>query len=157
MLVNSDQANDKVTQRSRTGFCIFIIMACEMWHMKRQATVECAVFGVEFVALKQGTEASRALQYKLHMMGIPIVRPTYTYGDNMSTIHNMQCPDSTLKRKSNSICNHAVLEAVAMQEILTRHVKFNENPVDLLTQVVSGGIKRQNLIRMYLYDIADNE
>ena len=108
MFVNSDQANDKVTQRSRTGFCIFIIMACEMWHMKRQATVECAVFGVEFVALKQGTDASCALQYKLHMMGIPIVRPTYTYGDNMSTIHNMQCPDSTLKRKSNSICNHAV-------------------------------------------------
>ena len=121
-------------------------MACVKWHTKRQATVESAVFGTELVAMKQGMEASRRLRYKLCMMGIPIIGPTYTYGDNMSTIHNMQCPDSTLKKKSNSICYHAVHEAVAMQEILTRHVRTDENPADLLTKVVSGGIKRQNLI-----------
>ena len=44
-----------------------------------------------------------------------------------------------------------------MQEILTRHVKIDENPADLLTKVVLGGIKRKNLIQMYLYDIADHE
>ena len=44
-----------------------------------------------------------------------------------------------------------------MQEILTRHVKMDENSADILTKVVLGGIKRQNLIRMYLYDIADHE
>ena len=80
------------------------------------------------------------------MMGIPIVGLMYTYGDNMSTIHNMQCPDLTLQKKSNSICYHAIHEALVMQEILTRHVKMDENPADLLTKVVSGGIKRKNLI-----------
>ena len=80
------------------------------------------------------------------MMGIPVIGLTYTYGDNMSMIHNMQHPDSTLKKKSNSICYHAICEAVAMQEILTRHAKMNENPADLLTNIVSGGIQRQNLI-----------
>ena len=70
------------------------------------------------------------------MMGIPIVGPTYTYRDNMSMIHNMQCPDSTLKKKSNSICYHAIRETVVMQEILTGHVKLDENPADLLTKVV---------------------
>ena len=126
-------------------------------HMKCQATVEGVVFGAEFIAMKQGMEASQGLWYKLRMMGIPIVGPMYTYDDNMSTIHNTQCPDSTLKKKSNSICYHPIQEAVAMQEILTRHVKTGKNPADLLTKVVLGGIKRQNLIQMYLYDIADHE
>ena len=111
MFVNSDHANDKIRWRSRAGFCIFINMACVMWHMKHQATVESAVFGAEFVAMKQGMEASRGLRYKLHMMGVPIVGPTYTYSDNMSTIHNIQHPDSTSKKKSNSICYHAIRES----------------------------------------------
>ena len=64
----------------------------------------------------------------------------------MSMIHNTQCPDSTLKKKSNSICYHAVHEAITMQEILTGHVKMDENPGDLLTKVVSQGTKSRNLI-----------
>ena len=76
----------------------------------------------------------------------------------MSVIHNTQHPESTLKKKLNSICYHAIREAIAMGgEILTGHVKMDENPANLLTKVVSGGIKRQNLIRMYLYDVVDHE
>ena len=45
MFVNSDHSNDKIQRRSRTGFCIFINMACVMWHTKHQATVESTVFG----------------------------------------------------------------------------------------------------------------
>ena len=44
-----------------------------------------------------------------------------------------------------------------MGEILTGHVKMDESPADLVTKVISGGIKRQNLIQMYLYDIVDHE
>ena len=52
------------------------------------------------------------------MMGVPIEGPIHMYGDNMSTIHNTQCPESQLKKKPNSICYHAVREAVAMGELL---------------------------------------
>ena len=48
----------------------------------------------------------------------------------MSTIHNTQYPESQLKKKSNSICYHAVREAVAMGELLTGHVKTDENLAD---------------------------
>ena len=75
----------------------------------------------------------------------------------MYMIHNMQYPESTFKKKSNSICCRAICEAVAMEEILTGHVKTDKNPPDLLTKVVSGGIKRRNLIQMYLYEIVDHE
>ena len=103
--------------------------------------------------MKQPMEVSRGLRYKLRMMGVPIEGPTHTYGDNMSTTHKTQCPESQLKKISNSICYHAVRETFAMGEVMTGYVKTDENPADMLTKVVGGGIKRKNLVQMYLYDI----
>ena len=34
-----------------------------------------------------------------------------------------------------------------MRELLTGHVKTDENPADMLTKVVGGGIKRKNLVQ----------
>ena len=114
------------------------------------ATIESAGFVAEFVAMKQAMEVSRGLRYNLRMMGVPIEGPTHMYGDNMSTIHNTQHPESQLKKKSKSICYHAVREVVAMGELLTGHVKADKNPADILTKVVGGGIKRKNFMQMYL-------
>ena len=105
--------------------------------------------------MKQAMEVSRGLRYKLRMMGVPIDGPTHMYGDNMSTIHNTQCPESQLKKKSKSSCYHAVREVVAMVELLTGHVKTDENPTDILTKDVGGEIKRKNLAQMYLYVVHD--
>ena len=71
---------------------IFMKMAMINWHTKKQATVEGAVFGSEFVAMKQGVEALRGIIFKLRMMGVKIDYPTYVYGDNMSVIHNTSKP-----------------------------------------------------------------
>ena len=73
----------------------------------------------------------------------------------MSVIHNTQRPESTLKKKSNSVCYHAVRESVAMGESLTCHVSTHDNPADLATKVVPGGQKRNSLVAMLLWDIAD--
>lgn len=153
MYVDSDHAGDRATRRSRTGFLVYLNSALTAWYSKRQPTVESSVFGAEFVALKNGMEAVRGLRYKLRMMGVEISGPTYTYGDNMSVIHNTQRPESTLKKKSNSICYHACREAVAMGEMLTTHIPTALNPADLATKVIPGGIKRDSLLNMILYDI----
>ena len=42
-----------------------------------------------------------------------------------------------------------------MGELLTGHVKTDENPADILPNVVGGEIKGKNLVQMYLYDIHD--
>ena len=63
-----------------------------------------SVFGGEFVAMKQDIDALRGLRYKLRMMGIPISGPLYIYGDNSSQ------PGSVLRKKSKSVCYHAVHE-----------------------------------------------
>eukprot|EP00977_Amphora_coffeiformis_P004128 scaffold828_cov117-Amphora_coffeaeformis.AAC.7 len=114
MMVDADFAGDKARRRSRTGFYIFINSAPIMWLSKRQATVETSVFGAEFVAMKQGIKTLEGLRYKLRMMGIPISGPSYIYGDNMSVVNNLSKPDSTLNKKNNQVCFHAIKEAVAM-------------------------------------------
>ena len=83
---------------------------------------------------------------------MPIARPTYTYGDNMSVIHNTQRPESMIRKKSNSICFHAVREAVAMGELLTGHIQTMENP----DEGGCRGAKRNYLIWLLLFDFADH-
>jgi hypothetical protein len=114
------------------------------------------VFGAEFVALKTGLEAIRGIRYKLRMMGVPLDSPTYVYVDNMSVVHNTQRPESTLNKKSNSICYHFARECVAAGEAMMGHVPTNENPADLATKIIGGGQKRAGLVGMLLHDIHDN-
>ena len=52
MFVDSDHAGDKTSRCSCTGYLIFLNMALISWHTKMQATVEGAVFGVDFFAMK---------------------------------------------------------------------------------------------------------
>ena len=156
MFVDSDHAGDKQTRRSRSGFLIYVNTALVDWHSKRQATIETGVFGAEFVAMKTGVDTLRGLRYKLRMMGVAIDGATHVYGDNMSVIKNTSLPESTLNKKSNAVCYHAVRESVAMGETLTTHIPGAENPADLMTKVLSGS-KRQYLVRNLLHDIYDND
>ena len=84
-------------------------------------------------------------------MGIPIDEPFYCYGDNMSVIHNTQNPESTLKKKSNSICYHYIRECIAMGEALTAHIRSENNPADICTKIMSGGEKRNRIVSNILY------
>ena len=152
--VDSDHAGDKRTRRSRTGYFIWVNNALVDWLSKRQPTIETAVFGAEFVALKHVMEQLRGLRYKLRMMGVPINGPSFVLGDNMSVIHNTQRPESTLKKKSNAICYHAVREAVAMGELLTGHCSTHDNESDLMTKVLFGQ-KRRKFVGSLLHDIYD--
>jgi hypothetical protein len=98
MMVDSDHAGEKRTQRSRTGFIIFCNLALIVWLSKQQPTIETSVFGAEFVAMKHGIKKLRGLRYNIRMMGIPLSGPTYVYGDNKSQVTNSSRPESTLRK-----------------------------------------------------------
>ena len=133
MLVDSDHARDKVSCRSRSGLLIYVNTALVKWFSrKKQSTVDTSVYGAEFVAMKQGIDALRGMRYKLRMMGIPISGPSYMYEDNMSVVHNTSRPETVLKKKSNSVCYHAVHESVEMGESLVGHIPST----DLLTKAL---------------------
>jgi hypothetical protein len=91
-------------------------MALIDWVSKKLATIETSVFGAEFVAMKHRIEKLQGLCYKLCMMGIPLTGPSYIFTDNKPQVTNGTIPESTLKKKCNFICYHAVRESVPMGE-----------------------------------------
>ena len=106
--VDADHASDTITRRSRMGFLVYLICAPIYWWSKKQNSMESSSFGSKFIAMKQCCEYVRGLRYKLWMMGISCEDPTFIYGDNQSVLANTTIPDSTLKKKSQSITYHFV-------------------------------------------------
>ena len=73
----------------------------------------------------------------------------------MSVWHNTSRPESVLRKKSNSVCYHAVHESVAVGESLFGLIPSNENVADLMTKVLYGQMRRY-LVRNILCDTHDD-
>ena len=80
-------------------------------------------------------------------MEVPFSDPCFVYGDNKSVLYNTTLPESTLKKKSNSIAYHAVREGVANGEWITGYVSTYKNVSYLLTKPVPGGDRSTRLVR----------
>ena len=115
--------------------------------------MESSTFGSEFIAMKQCCEYIRGLRYKLWMMGIPVEGPAYIRGDNKSVLANTTIPDSTLKKKSQSIAYHYIREGCARDEWRTSYIQSGQNTSDLLTKQLPSGDKRKGFIRNLLHHI----
>jgi len=103
--------------------------------------------------MKQLCEYLRGLRYKLRMMGIPVEGPVYIFGDNQSVLANTTNPDSTLKKKSQSIAYHLVRDGVARREWMTSYVNTHDNEDDLLTKLLPFGEKRRSFVQNWLHHI----
>ena len=144
--VDSDHAGDVISRRSRTGFIIYLNNAPVYWMSKKQQGVETSSFGAEFTAMKQCTEYVRGLRFKLRMMGIPCMDPSFIFGDNKSVLNNVSMPDSVLKKKCHSIAYNFVREGVARREWLITYVNTKNNIADMLTKPLHGE-HRMSLVR----------
>ena len=94
MFVDSDHAGDYVSCRSRSGFFIYMNTVLLQWFSEKQTTVETSVFVAEFVAMKSGIDALRALRHMIWMMGSPIFNPSYIYGNSIFVVHNTSRSES---------------------------------------------------------------
>jgi hypothetical protein len=110
--VDADHVGNCITHCSQTGILIFINRALIIWYSKRQNTVETSTFGSKFVAMRIAVELTEALHYKLQMFGILLDGPMNMYCDNEAVTKNAMNPESTLKKKHNSIAYHWTREAV---------------------------------------------
>jgi hypothetical protein len=151
--VDADHAGDTVTRRSRTGFLVYLNSALVCWLSRKQTSVESSSFGSEFVAMKHCCEYLRGLRYKLRMMGIPCDGPAYIQGDNQSVLANTTIPNSTLKKKNQSIAYHLIREGAARDEWRTSYVNTHENEADLLTKLLPHGTKRIGFVKRLLHHI----
>src|SRR5210317_776314 len=138
MFVDASHAANVVTRQSRTGVIIYVMGAPVVWFSKKQNSIETSSFGSEFMALKTGIELLEGLRYKLRMMGVPIDGYCSTFVDNNSVVVNTSSPESTLKKKSNSIAYHFARAKSAADVLRVDWVPTDENCVDILTKLLTG-------------------
>ena len=148
--VDADHASNTVTGRSQTGILIFLNKAPIVWYSKRQNTVETSKFESEFIAMRMAVEHIEALRYKLRMFGIPIEGPTNVFCDNEAVFKNTTIPESTLKKKHNSICYHHCHEAVAAKVMRVAKEGTLTNLVDLFTKPLVRSV-REGLSDRFTY------
>ena len=142
---DNDHAGEKATRRSRTSFLIYVNMSLITWLSKKQPTIESFIFGAKFVAIKTGMESLHGLRYNLQMIGVPLTGLSYIYGDNVYVIHSTHLPESTLKKKNNSICYHLIRESVSIGDSLTSYIPTTFNLYYILTKTLFGQ-KNRNMV-----------
>ncbi len=147
MSVDSNNMGGKQTWCSHSGFLIYINTTLVDWYSKQQATIEMGVFGADFVAMTTGVDTLRGLRYKLRRIGVAIEGATMSIGTTW---------ESTMTKKSSTVCYNAVRESVAMGETLTAHIPGAENPADIMTKALLGS-KQQYHVCNLMHDFHDND
>ena len=93
----------------------------------RQATVETATYGSEFVAAKTATEQIVDLRNTLWYLGVPIMNKAYMFGDNNSVVMSSTIPQSIINKRHNRLSYHRVREAI-VTEFQPQRAFSNPNP-----------------------------
>lgn len=126
--------HDLTTGRSVTGIIHLVNLTPVEWFSKRQATVETATYGSEFVAARSAVEQIIDLRYTLRELGVPLDGPTWMFGDNESVVTSSTIPSSLLNKRHNALSYHRVREAVAAGFINFIHIAGTSNIADVLTK-----------------------
>ena len=122
------------TGRSVTGCLHFVNHTPIDSYSKRQATVETATYGSEFVASKTATEQIIDLRHTLRYLGVPIKTKSYLFGDNRSVVTSSTLPHSTLGKRHNILAYHRVREAIASKILAYHWIRTGYNLSDMLSK-----------------------
>ena len=132
--VDANLHHDQVTGKAVTAYLHMVNATPSHWHTKRQATVETATFGSEFVAARIATDQIIDLRYTLMYLGVPVRSKSYMFGDNKSVVDSASIPTSTLSKKSTLASYHRVREAIAAGYIQFNWKDGKSNPADILSK-----------------------
>ena len=133
--VDANHGGNLKDWKSQTGVIIFINKAPIHCYSKSQTTAEASAFGVQFCAMGTAVEMIEALRYKLRMLCIPVRGPANVYCDNESVTKNTTIPESTLKKKHNSIAYHRCRKALSAGTVRIAKQGTEKNLADLFTNI----------------------
>ena len=131
-MVDGILSHDLITGRSVTAVLHFFNLTQGDWYSKRQATVENATYGSEFVAAKTTTEQIIDIRQTLRYLGVPI--KAYMFGDNKSVVTSSMVPHSLLSKRLNILSYHRVREAIAAKILVFHWCDSSQNKSDILSK-----------------------
>ena len=126
--------HDWITGRSVTGVMHLLNKTPIEWFAKKQATVETATYGSEFVAARHATEQAMGIRTTLRYLGVPIDGDSKIFGDNGSVVTNVSVPHSQLKKRHHALSYHFTREAIASNAIDFQFIWSEINAADILSK-----------------------
>ena len=94
---------------------------------KKQATVETATYGSEYIAARTCVEQLIDLRLSLRYLGVPIRRSSYGFGDNESCVNSSLVPHGKLHKRNLILSYHRVRENIASKIFLFYHMPGANN------------------------------
>ena len=131
--LDANLLHDLITRRSVTAVLHFFNLTRGDWYSKRQATVENATYGSEFVAAKTATEQIVDLRQTLRYLGVPIKSKADMFGDK-SVVTSSTVPHSLLSKRHNTLSYHRVREAIAAKILVFHCCDSSQNKSDILSK-----------------------
>ena len=117
---------------SLTGCLHFVNKTPVDWYSKKQAMVETATYGSEFVTAKTATEQIMDIRQTLRYLGAHWFK-SLLFGDNRSVVTSATLPHSTLTKCHNSLAFHRVREAIAAKLMAFSWIQSACNLSDMLS------------------------
>jgi len=132
--VDANVMHDITTLKSVTGILHLLNQTPINWYSKKQATVETAFYGSEFVAAQTCIEQIVDLQCTLCYLGVPIHHKSYMFGDNKTVVDSSTIPHSKLHKRHTILSFHHVHEAIASGMVAFYYLPGTINPADILSK-----------------------
>ena len=132
--VDANLKHDMITGRSASGILHLVNGTPMDWYSKRQATVETATFGSEFVSARIACDQIMELRIFLRYLGVPLRDSSYLFGDNKSVVTNSTVPHSILSKRHHFLSYNRVRECMASKAIKFYWKDGKTNPADVLTK-----------------------
>lgn len=132
--VDANLYHDLLTGRSVTGILHFCNQTLVDWFSKRQACVQTATFGSEFVAARIAVDQIIDLRNTLRYLGVPVKGRSFMFGDNQAVVNNSAIPHSCLNKRHNALSYHRVREAIAGKIVNFYWINGKKNPADIVSK-----------------------
>jgi hypothetical protein len=95
--------HDMLTGCSVTGILHLFNKTPIEWYSKKQATVEMATYGSEFIAARTCVDQVIDLCTSLRYLGVPIRNKSYVFGDNQTVVDSSVIPHAKLHKRHNAL------------------------------------------------------
>jgi hypothetical protein len=152
--VDANLYHDLATGRAVTGILHFANKTPVEWYSKKQATVETATYGSEFVAARTCVEQIIDLRLAFYYLGVPLRSTSYMFGDNKTVVDSSMNPYGKLHKRHTALSFHRVREAVASGMVGFYHLASEDNPADILSKHW-GFLQIKPLLRTLLFCAGD--
>jgi hypothetical protein len=131
---DADWAGCPDTQRSTSGYCVFLGESLVSWSSKRQTTVSRSSAEAEYRAVANAIAKCCWLRNLLQELHVIIDKATVIYCDNISAVYLSENPVHHRRTKHVELDIHFVREKVALGQFKVLHIPTRQQIADIMTK-----------------------